>query len=1168
MSISRIVKVFALVTTISSLFTEPSRAAEPTRVISLDGGGWLLAADPNNVGKTQQWWLKPQPDAKPTNIPRTLQSVLHKYSGVAWYWRNIDVPKNPYKDGRYVLRFWDLDYYADVWVNGTQVGSHEGQQCRFELDVTDAIKPESDNRIAVRLIFPGNTPIEGFTFGETAHGWAGFIASGGIMDSVELLVAPAVRIEDLYIIPDPKTGKIAIEANVRNAGKVAVEGNLAITVGAATGGDMLGTVSVEKNLATGDTLVKTALMVKSPRLWDSEDPFLYRVTARVAAKDSSSIDEFTTRCGFKDFNFENGYFRLNGRRIFLRSSHTGSEGPAGGVVPYDTEILRRELIATKAMGFNMVRFLSRAPHRVQLEIADEIGLMFYEECYASWMFANSPKMGERFDRELAGMIRRDRNHPCVAMWGMLNETGDGPIFQHASKMLPLLRSLDKTRPVILGSGRFDAADSYANGLEFWRPAQAELPNVNYNPKPYGIYYVPLWPSKTVAVNPGRNGEYGVVRWTAPADGEYSIAAKFRGTACFATTDVHVLRRSKSVYDNFINVCGCGDSCDFSETMKLAAGETIDFVVGWGGSYSHVGWPGSPWVDNTQLSAVIKSSGSTFDLAADFSKSKNPNGTWSYGSLSPGKTPDAATFAAFAKCETENHPLLCDISSPGSTEWNTMVGDMHMYPRVPHRELEVSRLRTVSAYDGNLFLAEYGVGSGINLQRTLRQYEAMGEESCPGALDIRGMAASFMADWNKWKLDDEFGSPEHFFDQTLAKMGNLRQLGINALRSNPKIISYSLTGLHDPFSWGEGVLTTFREHKPGTFDAMTDSFAPLRWCLFAEPVSVYRGQKVKLEAVMANEDVLKPGEYPARLQVLGPMNEKVWERKITVKVPAKVGETESPFAIPVFSEEVLIDGPSGKYRFTARLLKSAPASGENIDFYVTDRKDMPIVNSEVVLWGEDKELASWLAGHGVKTRPFVSGTPPAREVILVSGFRDGAGDAKAWRELAERIARGSTVVFLSLDVFRKERNSLGWLPLVNKGTMPIVSEYTFPQVYPRDEWAKKHPIFDSLPTGLMDYVFYREIIPDYRFSGQDTPEETVAGSFRTSSGYGSELMLAVYRLGSGKFILNSLRVRQSLGQEPTAERLLRNMLNYAAKDSDKPLADLPANFEEQLKAMGY
>ena len=67
---------------------------------------------------------------------------------------------------------------------------------------------------------------------------------------------------------------------------------------------------------------------------------------------------------------------------------------------------------------------------------------------------------------------------------------------------------------------------------------------------------------------------------------------------------------------------------------------------------------------------------------------------------------------------------------------------------------------------------------------------------------------------------------------------------------------------------------------------------------------------------------------------------------------------------------------------------------------------------------------------------------------------------------------------------------------------------------------------------------------------------------------SGVAISVDRLGAGRFILNGFRIRDSLGSLPAAERLLRNMLNYAAQGTDKPIAELPANFDEQLKAMGY
>jgi len=239
--------------------------------------------------------------------------------------------------------------------------------------------------------------------------------------------------------------------------------------------------------------------------------------------------------------------------------------------------------------------------------------------------------------------------------------------------------------------------------------------------------------------------------------------------------------------------------------------------------------------------------------------------------------------------------------------------------------------------------------------------------------------------------------------------------------------------------------------------------------------------------------------------------------------------------------------------------------------VTDPADMPAVNTGVAVFGNDPELLKWLNGHGIKAQPYKAGKSNARQVVLVSNAAGGEERAEAWRDLAQRIAEGSAAVFLSLDVLKKGDNRLGWLPLANKGAIGMTCEFNFPQVYLKDEWAKKHPLFEGLPCGgLMDYTFYREMIPDDRYWGQDIPAESVAGAIRTSFAgqCHSELMLSVYNLGSGRFILNALRVRQELGQDPTAERLLRNMLRYAAKDLDKPMVPIQGGSNELIKSLGY
>jgi hypothetical protein len=103
---------------------------------------------------------------------------------------------------------------------------------------------------------------------------------------------------------------------------------------------------------------------------------------------------------------------------------------------------------------------------------------------------------------------------------------------------------------------------------------------------------------------------------------------------------------------------------------------------------------------------------------------------------------------------------------------------------------------------------------------------------------------------------------------------------------------------------------------------------------------------------------------------------------------------------------------------------------------------------------------------------------------------------------------------------------------------------------------------------MDYTVYREIIPDAAWVGLEPPAEAVAAANNAAQGYSSGLLVAVYRLGAGEFTLTTLRVRENLGPNPVAERLLRNMLRHAARAVAEPLADLPADFERTLVALGY
>ena len=944
--------------------------------VMLDGHGWFLATDPDNVGRQQKWYSAPQVDAKPVSVPNVMQEVFPLYHGVTWYWKNFLAPPNPHSGGRYLVRFEMVDYKADVWVNGVFVGGHETADGAFVLDATEAIKPSEENQLAVRTLNPTDEPIDGIILSETPHRIKRYPAGpgvdvnyGGIEDSVSLAIAPAVYISDLYAVPDPLSGRIQLELTVTNTRNHAAESDLQITVSTASSGQLMASKQETHRAGSGEAVIYSEIRVDNPRLWDVDDPFLYRLTARIAENSSDSFDEVSTRCGFRDFRFEDGWFRLNGRRIFLKSSHTGSGTPIYMHRPHSLDWLNRDILNCKMMGFNAIRFISGGAFRNNLDYCDEIGLLVYEEPWSAWCLADSEEMAYRYNLSLSEMIRRDRNHPSAVIWGLLNETGDGAVFRHAVEALEVVRSLDTTRLVLLNSGRFDHVDTIGS-----------------------------------------------------------------------------------------------------------------------------------------------------------------------------------------------------LSNPGSHVWEDVLDDQHPYQRVPHTAKEINLLRTFGSPEKHYFVSEYGIGSGHNLSRLMRLYQQYNGTHTEDYGVLPDLFDRFMNDWKQWRLDETFIDPEDFFIQSLSRMASQLKLGWNAIRANPNIVGYNMTGTVDGTAdVAEGPTTIFREPKLGIVDALFDATAPLRLCPFAEPANPYSGSCVKLEVVLANEDVLKPGKYPLRLIVAGPDNHRVFDRRIEVEVLAEVNGKEPPMAFLLFSEEAAIDGPTGQYKFLARFEHGAAAFGGEAKFYVTEGALMPPVSAEIVLWGEDADLKKWLAENGIANRRFDPSVTDQQEVILVSDTPQVPGGVEVFRDLAIRVARGSCVVFLSPTVFANEEDSTRWAPLRNKGRLENVPR----GIYPTDDWAKKHPIFEGLQSGsLMDNFIYRDIIPDSVWIDQQTPVEAIAGSIYTACGYNSGLLVSVHTLGAGQFILNTLWIRQNLGVVPEAERLLRNMLNYAVTGLDQPLAPLPRDFESTLNDLGF
>lgn len=972
----------------------------PTLVTSLNGE-WLIATDKGNAGREQKWFLAPRPEAKSIPVPSIIQETFPAYHGLVWYWRKFDAAPHPYAAGRYLLRFNAVDYLADVWLNGVHLGSHEGGETPFVFDATGAIRPGQNNSLSLRVLNPTDEPIDGVVLPETPHRnkftkyTNGALPDyGGIIESVELMMSPAIRITDVFVRPDWKTGAVPISVTLQNT--LSRSGRARVHF-AVTGTSLAQTVltdSVHVEVAPGETGVKHQIQIQNFRLWDTADPYLYRLQVSIESSNVEGIHETSTSFGFRDFRVVNGYFRLNGRRVFVRSTHTGNHCPFRMISPPEgyVDMLRKDMLYAKTSGFNMVRFISGTAHPWELDMCDEIGLMVYEESSGGWLLKDSPKMLGRYQDSMREMILRDRNHPSLVLWGMLNETEDGPVHRAGESSLPFVRSFDDSRLIVLSSGRFD-------------------------------------------------GHLGL------------------------------------------------------------------------GSVSNPGTSG--W---------------------EF--------TW--GKEAPG--------GGLVKMELP--------SAIGT-------GDFHLYPKVPQTPETNALTRTLGHDSKPIFLSEYGIGSMMNVIHEARMYEQAGIPAyAEDYVLVQSMADHFVADWSRFGMDVVYPFPETMLRASQAQMARHRLLGFNLIRSNPNICGYNLTGMLDHAFTGEGLWRFWRDWKPGAFDATQDGWAPVRWCLFVEPTHGYTGRPITVEAVLANEDTVRPGEYPTQFKVWGP-NGLAWERRSPIRIPTATAGQDGPLAVPVLKEEVVLQGPEGSYELVPYIERGISPPETSWQFHLSDPASFPRLDGKVLTWGIPSNVESWLTAHGAAVAPFQSASSGNREVVLVGDVSGNQSQASNWRALASLMATGSTVVFLSQGAFKRDKQEAGWLPLAKKGNIDKFNDW----LYHKDCVAKPHPVFEGLQgKGILDWYYYGPMWPHYVFDGQDTPSEVIAASFATGystpGGYASGILLGSYNFGSGQFLVNSFPIVENVNKHPVADRLLLNLIIHAATFANKPAVALPGDFQARLKEIGY
>ena len=401
-------------------------------------GEWRLALDAEDVGKAEDWFAKESvPDALAVTVPSVWDIWAPGYDGVGWYFREFEFGEE-LEDRCAALHFEAADYHAEVWLNGTRLGEHEGGYTPFDLDATESVQ-QGTNRVAVRIVDPhGPEGYGDFKPKEIpCSKEGGYWSFAGLWGGVSLETKPRAHIVDVFVQPDIRRRRVTATVTASASGivRVAIKG----TPYQITGGSG-----------------KLVLPFPEHDLWSPRSPKLY--TLQCSLLDGEEVlDSVDVRFGMREFTVKEGRFFLNNRPIFIKGVLHQPDYARSLAAPETPELARRELELAKDAGFNLVRLHIKTAPRITLDLADEIGLLIYAEPPIGWI-KKSAWMKDRCEREVREMVLRDRNHPSVVIWGMLNESGNADYVTRGGAqtikdgLCELARSLDPSRIVIDDSG--------------------------------------------------------------------------------------------------------------------------------------------------------------------------------------------------------------------------------------------------------------------------------------------------------------------------------------------------------------------------------------------------------------------------------------------------------------------------------------------------------------------------------------------------------------------------------------------------------------------------------------------------------------------------------------------------------------------------------------------
>lgn len=365
----------------------------------------------------------------------------------AWYRYHFRVGEVD-KDKRICFYFEAVALQAVVYCNGCFLEKNDSAYTSFEIDVTDFLRFEEDNVLAVYVKADGRH-----------EGW--WYDGAGIYRPVWMVKTEKVSVDLYGVSIKPKNRQeekwlVPVEVTVRNDDIVPRRISVKTVLRPPQGEQVAEAQTLCVAPRKGKETVTLQMEVEAPSLWDVDNPVLYQAETTICEevrsheqgelyKEGRELDHVTESFGFRSiaFDADRGFF-LNGRRVLLKGVNMHQDyGLTGRAVPERVQRYRLKLL--KEMGCNAFR-CSHYPHsQVTMDALDEMGFLVIAETRT---FSSGPEGL----KELEMLVKRDRNRPSVILWSVGNEEpiiGEEAGKRIAETMKAFVQDLDSSRPVTM-----------------------------------------------------------------------------------------------------------------------------------------------------------------------------------------------------------------------------------------------------------------------------------------------------------------------------------------------------------------------------------------------------------------------------------------------------------------------------------------------------------------------------------------------------------------------------------------------------------------------------------------------------------------------------------------------------------------------------------------------